>query len=82
MGTKIRDPYSPRKSRNNVKYNGKTTSTDNRNTYFLTFKRSEHIRNQYVGAQYAKQSLEVAETIEANEHRNELFMTLEIKCNR
>ena len=79
MRSIIRNPYHSRKL-HNVQDNTLTQSTTNSD--FITFERSEHIKNQHVGAQYAKQSLEVAETIEANEHRNEFFMTLEIKCDR
>ena len=80
MRIKIRNPYSPRKTNNNAQDN--TSTPTNKNSDFITFKRIKHIRNQHVGVQYAKQSLEVAETFEANEHRIEFSMTLEIKCDR
>ena len=45
--------------------------------------RSEHIHwNQYVGEQYARQTIDVANTIVANEQRHEYIVTLEVKCDR
>ena len=68
MRLTIRNPYPSRKPHINVQDN--TSTQTKKNTDFITFERSEHIKNQHVGVQYEKQSLEVAETIEANEHRN------------
>ena len=45
--------------------------------------RSEHIhQNQYVGEQYAQHTIDVANTIVANDQRHEYIVTLEVKCDR